>query len=84
MTAGETLFSVVARRRKYPGPKAREIRLAAKVTVKEIAEMIGVPPTHIRSWEQGSNPQNRALMDRYLTIVEGLEKAIQADCEVAS
>jgi transcriptional regulator with XRE-family HTH domain len=77
MTTGvDELLEQVRSKRQLPVPEVRRrIRLAAGVSVRELAKALGVSHTAVASWEppEGRTP-SRGLRDEYRRLLEELRR----------
>jgi len=63
---------LVRARRPLPPPERRvELRKAARLRLKDIADLIGVTPTTVWNWERGIEPKPR-YHDKYREVLEAL------------
>lgn len=66
-----------ALRRLIASGEAREIRLAAGLTLREVGEAVGVAPSTVFRWEAGQRTP-RAAAARYLALLEGIAEGLDA------
>ena len=67
------LAEKVAAARLPSGPIRRSIRLGARVTLREMADELGVTPMTVLRWEQGVEPhRDRAI--RYRQLLDALRE----------
>jgi transcriptional regulator with XRE-family HTH domain len=63
----------VAAARLPAGPIRRSIRLAARVTLREMADELGVTPMTVLRWEQGVEPHRERAI-RYREVLDQLRE----------
>lgn len=67
------------RGRRVPPQRAREIRLQAGISMRELGEVLGVSYGAIARWEKGRSPSHRDLGTRYYDVLEALERILQEE-----
>ncbi len=76
----DTLNQIVEARRLAETGRAREIRLAGRLSTRELAKAVGVDPKTITRWEEG---KTKPKGDQAVRWVEGL-RAVEAGLREAS
>ena len=75
----ETLASRARARRELPDPsRARALRLASGVQLRELAELIGVSRRSLWLWETGKVKPNGRHMERYAQALAVLARELGA------
>lgn len=66
------------RQSRLPRPQARRrIRLAARVTLRDIAQELQVSPMTVLRWEQGTSEPRLHHATRYRELLDALEQVVQ-------
>lgn len=73
---GDLLFVMRARALASSG-RAREIRLAARLTLHEMAELLDVHLSTLHAWERGARRPGRDAAARYGRLLADLEAEMQ-------
>lgn len=75
MTQADALLERVRSQRKLPPPaERRRIRKRARVSLRELAAVLGCSHAGVRAWELGSMPGDE-YRDRYAELLAELERA---------
>jgi DNA-binding transcriptional regulator YiaG len=72
-TVDELLAQVRARRRLPSPSKRRAIRERAGVSLRDLADALGVSHAAVRGWEQGATPRDRRA--EYADVLAELDRA---------
>jgi len=76
-TTDETIRLARAREMADSG-RGREVRLAARLSLADIAATIGAYPSSIQRWERGARRPYGPAALRWLALIEALEEAHRA------
>ncbi len=55
--------------------RGREVRLSARLSLADVASVIGTAPSTVQRWEQGARRPYGAAAVRWLHLIEALEEA---------
>lgn len=62
----------------YFANKIKELRRRKRMTQKEVAEKLGVPPTTYRQWEEGTKPRDFMVLRKISALYDiPLDKLIE-------
>ena len=68
------LLEQVSERMTFPPPEERRrIRMEAQVSLRELADALGVSPMAVMRWEKGALPRSHQTVHEYRELLAALE-----------
>lgn len=76
----ERVLERVRKKRSLPPPEQREaIRVAAGLSIRDLADTMEVAPATAHYWETGQRNPNSKHLDRYLSALQAMSDAVAAE-----